>query len=284
MNVHTAIDLTTSILAEELQMSAEIERLQQQNAEFNEIEGIDDLFIHYGRSDRHLLDEMVAEFGLECPDFDIFNYVDPALDAELDSDAAEALNVIDCDIEQSDINLNSLAESSEQLAMTKRHLKHQQELILQMQKHLNILVDTQGMKSDPLDVSARTHFEIPEIGNVVTNEQSLLSDSGQLSEVREIKSMLPFEKESREESVLITQSKDSVALHVEPHSVPLHPENILNHGHSLRLKEVRIALNRKVNTKEFTCHLIDSEVRRSNRCIRKTAKGKGLQSAKKSYH
>ncbi|KAG4073058.1 hypothetical protein HA402_009477 [Bradysia odoriphaga] len=216
---------------------------------------------------------MVSEFGLECPDFDIFNYVDPALNAEIDSDAAEALNVIDCDVEQADVNLNSLAESSEQLAMAKNHLKHQQELILQMQKQLNILVDTQRMNSDPLDVSARMHFEIPKIGNVTTNEQ--FSDSGRAEEVREIKSM--------HDSVFITQSEDDVALHVERDSLPLLPENSFNPGHSWRSKKVRIALKRKANKKEFTCQLIDSE-RDPVDTFAKLRKGKCSKAQQKLYH
>lgn len=172
---YSTVDRTARILSSESQgeIIAELERLEQQNAEFNNIKGIDDLFIHHGRSDSDLLDEMVAEFQLEFPDFDIFNYVDPALDAALDSGAADVLNKIDCYIRQPDINLNStasddgnescklitpnrydngldvqkslLAEQGEEMRSLKCQLQKQQELISELQTQLNNLMANQQM-------------------------------------------------------------------------------------------------------------------------------------------
>lgn len=105
---------------------------------------------------------MVAEFGLECLDFDIFNYVDPALDAALDAGAAEILNTVD-----RDINFNSLATDfvrescvrtgpnryqlglgiqenlagvDGELQSLKGQVHQQQELILELQQKLNNLM------------------------------------------------------------------------------------------------------------------------------------------------
>lgn len=99
---------------------------------------------------------MVAEFGLQCPDFDIFNYVDPLLDAALDADGAEALDAIDCEIQQSsDINLNSLSEdyvvaNREELTMLKHQLKYQQETISQLHTYLSGIVETHRASSEVL--------------------------------------------------------------------------------------------------------------------------------------
>ncbi len=135
---------------------AEIERLEQLNAEFSNIAGIDDLFIHHGRSDSDLLDEMLAEFGLEFPNFDIFNYVDPALDTAFDSGAAELLDIIDSEIRQPDINLNSLdiqkklfAKQGEELQSLKSELQKQQELISELQQQFNNFIVKQ--QSNPME-------------------------------------------------------------------------------------------------------------------------------------
>lgn len=158
--IETSDNTAASHLTDEWQIIAEKERLQQQNAEFNSIVGIENLFIHYGRSDNQLLDEMVTEFGLECPDFDIFKYVDPALDAALDDDAAKVLNAIDVEVGQQDVNLSSVDDSSnhveescEEFVALKRHLKHQQEMIIDLCGNLNALIGTRQMNSGKSQVS-----------------------------------------------------------------------------------------------------------------------------------
>lgn len=152
--IETSDNTAASHLTDELQIIAEKERLQQQNAEFDSIVGIENLFIHYGRSDNQLLDEMVTEFGLECPEFDIFKYVDPALDAALDDDAAKVLNAIEVEVGQQDVILtsvddsNHVEESCEELVALKRHLKHQQEMINDLCANLNALIGTRQMNSE----------------------------------------------------------------------------------------------------------------------------------------
>lgn len=91
---------------------SEIERLEQQNAEFNNIEGIDNLFVHLNKSDDESLDALVDEFMVEFPDFNILNYVDPALDGSLDAGIADILGTIDGDIRQPGIDINGLASTA----------------------------------------------------------------------------------------------------------------------------------------------------------------------------
>ncbi|KAJ6645765.1 Zinc finger protein [Pseudolycoriella hygida] len=89
------------------------------------------------------LDQMVSDFLIEFPDFDISDYLDPELKSSLDNGVTDALHRIDHEIKQQDITFLSRDEDINELPCrphcVNQMFEQNQKLIIELQNELESL-------------------------------------------------------------------------------------------------------------------------------------------------
>ncbi|KAJ6645739.1 Zinc finger protein [Pseudolycoriella hygida] len=124
---------------------ADIEKLEE-DARVNEVRAHVDPSGNNNEDDDGWLDQMVGDFLIENPSFDIFDYVDPGLQSSLDKGVDDTLKKIGNEIKQPDTNLNSLSGRDQDLyQLTCRACCHlQNSLVFQLEQNKKLIAELQN--------------------------------------------------------------------------------------------------------------------------------------------